>query len=338
MISVRQATGFINTLSRHSEVLGELFSQGDSLDEKAKKVIDYVSRTSNGSTSADQLRKLPECAWANLLVCHAATNTGTELATLSSAINGFIETRSDINDVNEISVAELKKHLLQEAANNKLGNISVTRLNEIGDEAITNLVSFSRPFQKKAFKYTQEGNTTIYKNVELTSEESSALVLKDADQNKLTVSNDEIERLNKAYQEKGLGFKVAEGDKLVVVSVLPTDKPFHVDVNATNSETSTPAIFRIMIDKITGNPPTAAQLASAAVTNSKLGIGLMIGGIIGAIGSFFADKFSDGNTKLASGLAIIGTIVAGIGTYLTFEKKISTSTYLTFGKKISTST
>ena len=261
MITTKQATSFINAINRHLEAVKDSPPQVGSLEERAKKVSDYVSKD---SARAGQLRKLPECALANFLICYKATNTGSELELLSNGINTFLETKPDITDIKNISISELKKYLLEEATHNRLGNISAARLNEIGDEVIINLVLFARSFQEEAVKCDQEGNVTIYRSVELSTDEDKmeTFILKNASQDRLIVSDEEIERLNKVWKEKGIMFGLfgLQDDKMIVASMFPTNDPFNIDINATNDETKQPAVFRIMVSKITGAPSQASTL------------------------------------------------------------------------------
>ena len=330
MISVKQATGFINTLGRHFAALEDAFSQGDSLDEKARKVSDYVSKNNNDSANADQLRKLPECAWANLLICHEATNNGAELAILANGLNKFLETKPDINDISNVSIAELKKYLLEEAEANRLGNISAARLNQIGNEAIVNLLSFAKSFQQEAVHCDQEGNVTIYRNVELKTDrnEISAFILRNADQERLIVSHEELNNFINQWRDKGIMFGLNSiSGTICIASLRPTNDPFTIDINVTNSETKQPAIFRIMVNKITGDPQPLRGTASLGDQTSVDKwykdiplLGFLGGLVFTGLTAIWAGKSE--NKGLPVGLSVLGAVATTGSAILTWLPEV----------------
>ena len=188
-------------------------------------------------------------------------------------------------------------------------------------QAIVNLLSFSTHFQQEAYKYDQEGNLTTYKNVELKTSTGTAFVLKNADQDQLVVTHEEIKRLNKQWEEKGLGFRL-NSDKLCVVSILPTDKPFQIDINAINSETKEPAVFRIIVDKITGTPqstPKPQEQMDVWYKDVPL-VGFLGGLVFTGLTALWAGKSE--SKGLAVGLSVLGAVATVGSAILTWLPEV----------------
>ena len=280
-----------------------------------------------------------------------ATATSAIHPAITTLVDAISEYRESKPKGETLTIKGLRDYLTAESTNERLGDLTIEDVMKLTSSDLSQLASCRNSYNSRLLACqnpilrhlgrpgdfvkidaelttkggkkptsraycTQEGNTTTTHHLELTTNETTVVPLKNKSKTQIKVSNEEIERVNQKLKEVKLSL-TNDGDLALLAvnsKILTQDPPLVVELNGKANGKN--AKFKVKIDKISEDPDVTKFWDKAGP------IALGIASLVTAFGSL---KFGDSPFgKLLGILGIIGTI-ASIPLYLWLNGHIGNS-------------